>query len=283
MAASFICCFIAMYYLKYIPADFLIILLPPVIVISVIGFWDDHGHIPAYYRLLTHIVAVTWLVTMAGEGMHIYTPFGTVTGGVITAGFVGFFLVWFINLYNFMDGIDAIAASEAMFIALGSAVIVYLASGSGAVISSYLLLAAVSAGFLVWNWPPAKIFMGDIGSGFIGIVLSVLAYLVINMHGEVGWAMLILPAVFVTDASVTLFRRMLRGESWYKPHRSHAYQRASLTHGHKAVVTSVIFINIAWVFPAAYLAYLLPDWGVLMAIIAYTPLVACSMYCFRDS
>jgi Fuc2NAc and GlcNAc transferase len=141
-----------------------------------------------------------------------------------------------LNLYNFMDGIDGIASVEAICACLGASVLYWL-SGLDALIWGPLLLAASVAGFLYWNFPPARIFMGDAGSGFLGIVLGGLSLQAAWVSEPMLWAWLILLGVFIVDATFTLFRRLLRGEKVYEAHRSHAYQFASRRFGKHLPVT----------------------------------------------
>ncbi len=154
--------------------------------------------------------------------------------------------VWFINLFNFMDGIDGIAGMEVVAIAIGAAAI----STLGAMPPIYALYgmtaAAGAIGFLLWNWQPARIFLGDSGSIPLGYLLGWLL-LVLAAHGR--WeAALLLPLYFVADATVTLVRRIARGEKPWKAHRTHAYQRAALALGsHAAVVVRITILNVALV------------------------------------
>ena len=183
-----------------------------------------------------------------------------------------FFLVWLLNLYNFMDGIDGIASIEAITVCLGGALIYWL-SGHESQVLVLLVLAAAVGGFLYWNFPPARIFMGDAGSGFLGLMLGVLAVSAAMVEPQLLWSWLILLGVFVLDATWTLFRRLARGDKVYEAHRSHAYQYASREHGsHLPVTLAVLAINVFWLLPLACvvaLGHVAGLWGLL---IAYLPL-----------
>jgi Fuc2NAc and GlcNAc transferase len=123
-------------------------------------------------------------------------------------------------------------------------------------------LGAASLGFLAWNWPPAKVFMGDAGSAFLGFAFGSLALVTHALGALVIWSWLILLGVFLVDATVTLVRRLLRGERVYEAHRSHAYQHASRRLGsHRTVSVAVGVLNIAWLAPLALLAALRPNGG----------------------
>jgi Fuc2NAc and GlcNAc transferase len=136
-----------------------------------------------------------------------------------------------------------------------------------------LLLAAV-AGFLCWNFPPARIFMGDAGSGFLGLMLGLLSIQAAGVNPDFFWAWLILLGVFVVDATVTLLRRLMRRQKLYEAHRSHAYQYASRKYGaHRPVTLAAGAINLLWLMPLAMLVGLGYVDGALGLLVAYAPLV----------
>lgn len=243
-------------------------------VIAIIGFMDDHGHIAARWRLLGHFAASIWLLFWMG-GLPAVELFGHAfdlgwLGNVLAA----FYLVWLLNLYNFMDGIDGIASVEAICVCLGACLLYWIA-GNVELIWAPLLLAAAVAGFLFWNFPPAKIFMGDAGSGFLGIVLGALSIQAAWASADMLWGWLILLGVFIVDATFTLFRRLLRGDKVYEAHRSHAYQYASRRFGSHLKVTSVVaLINLLWLLPIALCVVRFGLDSSLGLILAYAPLVA---------
>ncbi|PYC22941.1 MraY family glycosyltransferase [Pseudomonas mosselii] len=241
--------------------------------VAVIGFMDDHGHIAARWRLLGHFAASAWmlfwvdgLAPLEFAGLHLDLQwFGYLLAALYS--------VWMLNLYNFMDGIDGIASLEAIGVGIGMALIAAVL-GAPELMTLPLLLAAATAGFLFWNFPPAKIFMGDAGSGFLGIVLAGLSLQAAWHSPQLFWCWLILLGVFVVDATFTLFRRLLRGDKVYEAHRSHAYQFASRHYGrHLPVTLAVTAINVGWLLPVALCVALLSLDGVLGVVIAYLPLV----------
>ncbi|AXQ49180.1 MraY family glycosyltransferase [Pseudomonas vlassakiae] len=242
--------------------------------IAIIGFMDDHGHIAARWRLLGHFAAAAWILAWMG-GLAPLSLFGWEmelgwVGGVLAA----VYLVWLLNLYNFMDGIDGIASIEAITACLSGALLYWLSGLNGPAILPLLMAAAVG-GFLFWNFPPAKIFMGDAGSGFIGIVLGGLSLQAAWVSPPMFWCWLILLGVFIVDATYTLIRRLLRGDKVYEAHRSHAYQFASRKHGkHLPVTLAVAALNLCWLLPVAYCVARLGLDGALGVVIAYVPLVA---------
>ena len=184
------------------------------------------------------------------------------------------YALWVLNLFNFMDGIDGIAAAEAVF-AFGGAALLGIANGAeGAYPLFCMLLAVASLAFLFWNWSPARLFMGDTGSVPLGFLLAAL-----SLQGEAGagtplvcW--LILLAVFITDASYTLCWRALHGEKLTQAHSRHGYQRlARHWHSHSRVVVAMTAYNLLWLLPCAALALHRPGFSPLCLFLAYAPLL----------
>jgi Fuc2NAc and GlcNAc transferase len=246
--------------------------------IALLGFLDDHSHIAARWRLLGHFVAAAWLLFWLGG-----LPPVTLLSWTLNLGWAGHilaavFLVWMLNLFNFMDGIDGVASIQAITTCLSGALL-YWVLGEPSYTTVPMLLAAAVAGFLYWNFPPARIFMGDAGSGFLGIMLGGLTIQAAIVEPELLWAWLILMGVFVVDATFTLLRRLLRGDKVYEAHRSHAYQAASRRFGaHRPVSLGVLVINLLWLLPVALLVAL----GVLAGpeglLLAYIPLLLLALY-----
>ncbi len=146
--------------------------------------------------------------------------------------------------------------------------------GLGALTWAPLLLSFAVAGFLYWNFPPAKIFMGDAGSGFLGVTLAIFSLQAAWASPSLIWVWVILMGVFIVDATFTLIRRLVRGDKVYEAHRSHAYQYASRKFGrHLPVTLTVGLINVVWLLPVALCVALLGLDGLLGVIIAYVPLV----------
>ncbi|AZE83020.1 Undecaprenyl-phosphate alpha-N-acetylglucosaminyl 1-phosphate transferase [Pseudomonas orientalis] len=243
-------------------------------VIAVLGFMDDHGHIAARWRLAGHFAAAAWALFWI-NGLAPLNMFGwTLDLGLVGNVLAAVYIVWMLNLYNFMDGIDGIASVEAICACLG-ACLLYVLSGYPQMIWLPLLLAAAVGAFLVWNFPPAKIFMGDAGSGFLGITLAFFSLQAAWVKSDFFWAWLILLGVFVVDATCTLVRRLVRGDKVYEAHRSHAYQFASRKYGkHLPVTMAVAAINVFWLLPIAA-GVVLSGWdGTWALVIAYLPLIA---------
>jgi len=243
--------------------------------IAVVGWLDDCHQVSAGLRLAVHGLAVATGLSFLGG-----VPSLALAGLVIPAGAAlnvaaGVCLVWLLNLFNFMDGIDGLAAMEASFAALGAALILFCQTGWSQDARLLLFFALAVFGFLAWNWPPAKIFMGDVGSGFLGYALGMAVVLTVQAGGLTLPVWLILLAAFGVDATLTLFGRMAKGERWWTAHCSHAYQGAARRYGkHKTVTLSVLFINCFWLLPLAFWANLRRDLGWPLLLASVLPLMA---------
>ena len=245
------------------------------LIVAGIGFADDHRHVHPGLRLVAHFIAATWLVVWVGPLVTL--PFnGRVVGlGVVAYPLAILYVVWLLNLSNFMDGIDGIAAVEALTVTLGSVVVYTLAAPAGGELLVPLTVAGAVLGFLLWNWPPARIFMGDVGSGFLGLIMAGLSLQAAHVSPRLFWAWLVLLGAFIVDATVTLIRRTLRGDRFYEAHRTHAYQHAAVRFGsHRPVTIATGLITLLWLLPIAILVGTGAIDGALGVVAAYIPLVA---------
>jgi Fuc2NAc and GlcNAc transferase len=211
--------------------------------VAVVGWLDDRRSLGAPTRLAAHVAAAGWALwwlggmpfLTTGHNVHSLGMFGTVLAGLA--------IVWAINVTNFMDGIDGLAAGEVVTVTLTAAVL--LSEVHPSLAAAAALTGGAALGFLPWNWRPARIFMGDTGSGFLGFVLAVLAVASERAAALPALVWIMLYAVFATDATVTLLRRAWRGERWYSAHRSHAYQRAvQAGWSHARVTATVLLVNV---------------------------------------
>jgi Fuc2NAc and GlcNAc transferase len=242
--------------------------------IAWIGFLDDKRPLSAKLRFSVHLgAALTAVAVLGGIPAQILNGLGA-SHNWIGLSLAVFVFVWATNLFNFMDGIDILAGSEAIYISAGGAILNLLNGGDPGLTAALLCLSAATLGFLPWNWPPARLFMGDVGSGFLGFTLTVFAVATSRRGGipiEV-WA--ILAGVFLVDASVTLVRRMARGDPWLEAHRTHAYQHLALRwRGHLPVTLVVGSINVGWLLPWAFFAARHQKYAMLCMMIALLPLV----------
>lgn len=243
--------------------------------VALIGLLDDHKQLSVKWRLLTHVTAAGWAVAWLGG-----LPPLEILGMRFDLGWFGqilaiIYIVWLLNLYNFMDGIDGIAGLEAVTVGLGATLIYYYSHElPGDEWSMPAALAFAAGGFLLWNFPPAKIFMGDAGSGFLGLTFGLMSIHAATFESKLFWSWIVLIGAFVVDASVTLLRRLQRGDKLYEAHRNHAYQHAAMMIGsHRKVTLAVGMINVFWLLPIAYVVS--AGWidGVVGVLVAYAPLV----------
>jgi len=229
-----------------------------------LGVLDDRFGLPVAARLASYAL----VCGVAAAFVLDASPVWLVALGALYA-------LWLVNLYNFMDGIDGIAAVEALFAAMAAAWLAWLGGADGHYVAFCLLLAAACAGFLPWNWAPARLFMGDAGSIAIGFLLAALSLL-----GEASGALslsvwLILLAVFIGDASATLLWRLVRGERVTEAHSQHLYQRLSRHwQSHRRVVVVMVAYNLLWLLPLAAVAQQLPDAAPAALVAAYLPVLA---------
>ncbi len=247
----------------------------PGLCVAVSGVIDDHRSIPAIWRLLGHFIAGSFAIFFLGGLASIAILFAgsSLIVSVFMTLFTLFYLVWLLNLYNFMDGIDGLAALEGIFVCVGGGLIYWL-QGYTSMVFLPLAMAASVAGFLCWNFPAARIFMGDAGSGFLGLMIGLFSIQASHVDSVLFWSWLILSGVFIVDATMTLVLRALKGHQIYIPHRHHAYQRAAdLMKSHVKVTTGAMVINMVWLFPLAILVGARCLDGITGLFMAYIPLV----------
>jgi len=280
IVVTFLGCLAVLWTHGLLPWRWLVAMLGTGGFVALIGFLDDHYHLPRRWRFLAHFTAAAWALSWL-QGM----PTMTIAGFELPAnwlcnGIVAVYLVWLLNLYNFMDGIDGIASVEAITVCLGGVLLYLLVAPDSGLWLLPATLAAAVAGFLYWNYPPARIFMGDAGSGFLGMMLGILSIQAARIAPALLWSWIILLGVFIVDASVTLLRRMFAGgQTYLQAHRSHAYQFAARRCGaHGPVSLAVGAVNVIWLYPLAVLVALGYLDGLLGVLIAYTPLVGAAVY-----
>ncbi len=251
--------------------------------VALIGFLDDLYSLPNKLRFATHLLASLAALLLLDQLPTLPLP-GT---ELQLAGFwllpLALALTWLINLYNFMDGIDGIAATEALCTLMGASLIYCLLptpDRSTNIALTSLMLMAPLLGFLLLNWPPARIFMGDGCSGFLGFFLGLLGIIYSNHSAINLWSWAILLGVFVVDSGWTLITRMVTGQTWHQAHRSHCYQILSRKIGsHLPVTLGTGLITLFWLTPMAWLASANPHLGIAFLLIAYSPLALLCLRC----
>lgn len=249
--------------------------------LALVGLLDDIRHLSVRVRLGVQVAVCTGSLIVLGTVPEI-TVGSVVLGGLVLSGLILLTGVWWINLFNFMDGIDGIAGVQAVFMLIAGAALVAWRNPDAMASPFWMLMlciVAATVGLLLLNRPPARIFMGDTGSTWLGFMIFALALLTVQ-SGWLSYAVwLVLGAVFVTDATVTLLTRMARGERWYEAHRNHAYQRLARrwqgerNAGHRSVTLLVAMVNLLWLAPMAWACMQWPQWMPGLVILAYTPVV----------
>lgn len=257
---------------------------------AILGLWDDIKQLSARFRLAIQAsLCVALLLSLPLFLSPTTTPsllsfnmpnvFSAIVSGTIFFSLL-FISLWWVNLFNFMDGIDGLAGSQTIFLLFAALTLILLQSDLsiqhplfGSLLYWMLIVLAATIGFVILNWSPARIFMGDVGSTSLAFILLFFALTTIYLQIIDAFAWLILAAVFICDASITLSRRMWQKQAWWQGHRSHAYQRlARRWQSHQKVTLLSIAINLCWLFPLALATHYDPMRGWLYLMLAYLPL-----------
>ena len=232
-------------------------MLPGILLLAIVGWWDDKYPVSTLKRLLVQLAVSLWLLGF-GWSQFSMNGVGWFLGIVVT-------MVWLMNLYNFMDGSNGMAGFQGVFAGLLMAVF-FQAGEQYAMALLALSVAAACAGFLPLNFPGARVFMGDVASVPLGFIFASLA--IYGMQtGSLSFALsLLIMAVFIVDATLTLFTRVLSGEQWYTAHTQHVYQRL-IIHGwsHRLVLMVYQAINVILVLPAIVVAEMYPQNAMVIA------------------
>ena len=203
--------------------------------LAVVSWLDDlRGDLSTLVRLVAQIAAVgAGIASLPGDALVFQGTLPPLADHAVAA----VLWLWFVNLFNFMDGIDGISGVEGTSLGLGAFLLAVLGMAPAGLGPLGLALAGVSLGFLLWNWNPAKIFLGDVGSVPLGYLAG---WLLLALAAAGAWqAALLLPAYYLADATLTIAHRLLRGRRVWKAHREHFYQRvvaAGWSHGRTAAL-----------------------------------------------
>ena len=224
-------------------------------VISIVSFFDDIYELSPKIRLIIQaIVAIGGLYFLGGFETFSFGIFD-IQNPIFTNIFAFFMIIWFINLYNFLDGINGYAGSEAIFLSLAG----FILFGG----NHFLVLAVAVLGFLYWNWNKAKIFMGDVGSTLLGYNVAIFTIYYANQEPTNFWIWIILFGVYWFDATLTLIRRKLNKERLSQAHKKHAYQRltqAGWSHykvTNYSIVLNIILFSIVYFVSNIFLAFII--------------------------
>lgn len=228
------------YFSKITAYETMRVLVIPTLLVAFVSFVDDYFKIRRRYRLISHFIAASLVLYLMTAQMS----FVGSTLGLLTLFILTFYIVWSVNLFNFMDGLDGLASVQSIFIFFTSGCLLYIKGQNDLAFLSCLLSFSV-LGFLVWNWPSAEIFMGDVGSTSLGLIYAIFTILSAKRAALPIIIYLMLALPFIFDATMTLMRRAFAGAKWYEAHNQHAFQR--LYHAgwsHKKVLCGLISLNI---------------------------------------
>jgi UDP-N-acetylmuramyl pentapeptide phosphotransferase/UDP-N-acetylglucosamine-1-phosphate transferase len=220
--------------------------------LAVLSWCDDLKGLPIAPRLIGHAAAVVLGLTALPA-----TVFQGLLSPMLDRALAAVAWVWFVNLFNFMDGIDGISGIETAALGLGVALVSQV-DGFGHESDAPLALSLAVCGlaFLRWNWHPAQIFLGDVGSIPLGYLLG---FLLLNLAAHGSWApALILPLYYLADSGITIALRVKRGERFWQAHRQHFYQRALAPDGNHAAVARLVLVCDAMLVALALVAVLQP-------------------------
>ena len=244
IVATVLLCVALAWVAGWIAANVAIAFLGGGALVAFVGWLDDRHHVSAGWRAIAHLFAAAWAIAWLGGIENVRLGQLGVIAGPVASVFAVIAIAWLINLYNFMDGIDGIAAVEAIIVGAAGSIVLLLGGATGLAVAS-AAVAGASAGFLIWNRMPARIFMGDVGSGFLGFAFATIALAAHKTAAISANVWVILLLVFIVDATATLLRRIFHGEPWHVAHRLHAYQRLVQSgRSHSQVVVYVAILDL---------------------------------------
>ena len=238
---------------------------------TIVGYIDDRQNISQSTKLLIQGCLAAWILYCFDGKPLIDLP---TTPRALDLAVSWIALVWLMNLYNFIDGIDGMAASGALFICATAVIALLIALIADPVTIVFGVLAACILGFLIFNWPPAKVFMGDAGSLFLGFVFCTLIARTIGNNQISLWTWLTIFGYFAADTTTTTLLRFVLVKKWYQGHRSHAYQNLARIWGsHRKVLWQVIAYHAIWLLPLAIWSVYDPARAPLSTLLAFAPSV----------
>ena len=238
-------------------------------VAALFGFLDDLKDIRASRKLAVHLLLSGWVLFWLGGGPLSYIEW---LPALVAIPASVLFLVWMINAYNFMDGIDGMAVSCVVFVSGAITLVLLLTNGDSEFFSVFVLFLASISTFLFFNWPPASIFMGDSGSAFLGYIFGALILFTVKSGDISIWTWLIVFGYFFADTTVTQLMRIFLVKKWYLPHRSHAYQNlARITGSHLKVTGGVVLYNVVWILPLTIWSVMKPEMALFAVVLAIAP------------
>ena len=236
---------------------------------ALFGFLDDLKDIRTSSKLVAQFFLSGWLLFWLGGGPLLSIDWIPV---LVAIPVTALFLVWMVNAYNFMDGIDGMAVSITVFVSGVITLVMLLNNSKSEFIIVPVLLLTTTSTFMVFNWPPASIFMGDSGSVFLGYIFGALILFTVKSGDISIWTWLIVFGYFFADTTVTQLMRIILVKKWYLPHRSHAYQNlARITGSHLKVTGGVVLYNVVWMLPLTIWSVMKPEMALFAVVLAIAP------------
>ena len=236
---------------------------------ALFGFLDDLKDIRASSKLVAQFFLSGWLLFWLGGGPLLSIDWIPV---LVAIPVTALFLVWMVNAYNFMDGIDGMAVSIAVFVSGAITLVMLLNNSKTEFIIVPVLLLTTTSMFMVFNWPPASIFMGDSGSVFLGYIFGALILFTVKSGDISIWTWLVVFGYFFADTTVTQIMRVILVKKWYRAHRSHAYQNlARITGSHLKVTGGVALYNVVWILPLTIWSVMKPEMVLFAVVLAIAP------------
>jgi Fuc2NAc and GlcNAc transferase len=236
---------------------------------TLFGFFDDIINLNASKKLIVQIVLSCWTLYSLSAVFFVNNDN---MSNIFLFLVLLFFSVWFMNAFNFMDGIDGLAISGSVFFCFIFIVVLIASNSKTELIYVFLFLLACTSSFMFFNWPPATIFMGDSGSIFLGYTFGALALFTVGSGAISAWTWLVVFGYFFADTFMTQILRLFLVKKWYKAHRSHAYQNlARIKNNHLFVTTGITVYHVIWILPLSIWTILQPEYAHFAVLSAITP------------
>jgi Fuc2NAc and GlcNAc transferase len=238
------------------------------LIVALFGIYDDINDIKAVKKIIFQtVISIFSVIWLNGGPLYLLYEFPI----YLSVAFTVFFLVWVMNAYNFMDGVDGIAVSGAIYASMSISILMLFSQGFSEIVKLLFLLTSVLLPFLFVNWPPAKFFMGDSGSMFLGYFFGVLFLYTVQLNYVSMWIWMVTFSYFIADTTFTQLSRLIIVKKWYLAHKSHAYQNFARVNSHAKTIYLLVCYQIVWVSPLIVWSYYNPDKEVIVALLSLLP------------
>ena len=272
---------IFLYFDRSIDTTFGISLILGSTIIAITGFLDDLYNLSVIRRIILYSLSIFISIIILVPETNLVIGNTKIEMSVFAYLVYAVYIFWLMNLFNFMDGTDGYAGIQTV----STAFFTWLVLSNTIETNEHLILLVILAstlGFLIWNWSPAKIFMGDVGSCTLGFIFALFSVYSSNQgHLSISvWLILLSP--FIGDASFTLIKEILNGKKWYQAHNNHAYQKLyQIGFNHRVIAKGLLVINLICIWPLAYIAIVNPDIELYILLICYCFIAVIWSYIFH--